>query len=410
MTRPALLAWSLCALALALVAVGVVLHVGSWNVVRGTGLTPRGFAVVLAVVFAVVGAFVASRVPHNSIGWIFAVSGLAAAAQYGAEQVAYVASAQAGSTLLAPAAIVVLILGATNSISTSIALLFLFPTGRFLGRRDRIVGIAGIGSSAAVAIGMLTVIEVLPVPFAGIMNPLARQGAATLAIPLATPALIVAIGSVVMGVRTLVVRFRRSKGVERQQLKWFVVVWTLAGITLVLTYVALTFFYMVGASAASAEPPLFVRLPVWLNIATFVLIAPALGVAILRYHLYDIDLLVNRALVYGATTAGIAVAFLVGIVVLQAVLRPLTNGSELAVAASTLASFALFQPLRRRMQDAVDRRFYRARYDAGRTLDAFSARLRDEVDLEALRAELVGAVHKTLQPAHADVWFRERVR
>jgi hypothetical protein len=406
MTRAALLAWSLCALALTLVVVGVVLHIGSWNVVRGTGLTPRGFAIVLAVAFAVVGAFVASRVPHNSIGWILAVSGLASAAQYAAEQVAYVASAQAGSTLLVPAAIVVFILGATNSISTSIGLLFLFPTGRFLGRRDRVVAIAGIASAATLAIGTLTVFELLPVPFAGIANPFARRGAATLANPLATPALLVVLGSTVMGVRTLVVRFRRSTGVERQQLKWFVLVWTLAGITLVLTYVALTGFYLVGGTAPSAEPPLLVRLPVWLNIGTFVLIAPALGVAILRYHLYDIDLLINRALVYGATTAGIAVAFLAGIAVLQAALRPLTTGSELAVAASTLASVALFQPLRGRIQRTVDRRFYRSRYDAAQTLDAFSQRLRDEVDLESVRTELVAAVRDTVQPAHASVWLR----
>ena len=136
----------------------------------------------------------------------------------------------------------------------------------------------------------------------------------------------------------------------------------------------------------------------------------AIGIAILRYRLYDIDVLINRALVYGATTAMIGVAFFAGIVVLQAILRPLTGGSEVAVAASTLLSFALFQPLRHRIQGVVDRRFFRSRYDAVRILDAFSSRLRDEVDLDAVRADLVDAAHRTVQPVHANVWLRERVR
>jgi branched-subunit amino acid ABC-type transport system permease component len=112
--------------------------------------------------------------------------------------------------------------------------------------------------------------------------------------------------------------------------------------------------------------------------------------------------------VYGATSAAIALTFFAGIVVLQALLRPLTSGSELAVAASTLASFALFQPIRRRVQDAVDRRFYRSRYDAVRTLDSFAVRLRDEVDLDAVRADLLGSVQQTVAPAHMSLWLRIR--
>jgi hypothetical protein len=141
-------------------------------------------------------------------------------------------------------------------------------------------------------------------------------------------------------------------------------------------------------------------------IAAFMTMPVAIGIAILRYRLYDIDVLINRALVYGTTSAGIAIAFFAGIVVLQALLRPVTSGSEVAVAISTLASVVLFQPLRSRVQSAVDRRFYRSRYDAARTLDAFSVRLRDEVDLDAVRADLVRAVHETVQPAHASVWLR----
>lgn len=133
-----------------------------------------------------------------------------------------------------------------------------------------------------------------------------------------------------------------------------------------------------------------------------------LAVAILRHRLYDIDLLIKRTVVYGATSAAIATTFFLGIVALQAALRLFTSGSELAIAASTLVSFALFQPIRRRIQNAVDRRFDRSRYDAARTVDGFAERLRDEVDLDELRADLLGAVQLTMAPAHASLWLRVR--
>jgi hypothetical protein len=137
-------------------------------------------------------------------------------------------------------------------------------------------------------------------------------------------------------------------------------------------------------------------------------LAPVMvGVAVLRYRLYDIDVLINRALVYGATTAAIAVTFFGGIVVLQAALRPLTGGSEVAVAASTLVCFALFQPIRGWVRSTVDRRFYRARYDAAQTLDAFASRLAGEVDLDAVGAELAEAVSETVRPAHVSLWLRD---
>ena len=136
------------------------------------------------------------------------------------------------------------------------------------------------------------------------------------------------------------------------------------------------------------------------------LIPISVAIAILRYRLYDIDLLINRTLVYAGTTAVIGGAFFGGIVLLQTLLRPFTTGSELSVAASTLVSFALFQPLRRRIERAVDQRFYRSRYDAVRTVDAFSERLRDEVELDALRGDLLTVVGDTMQPAHASLWLR----
>jgi hypothetical protein len=189
---------------------------------------------------------------------------------------------------------------------------------------------------------------------------------------------------------SVVVRFLRSTGDARQQLKWF------AFATVV---VALSFpFTFLGAG------PWF---GVVLNVMSYG-VPVAIGIAVLRYRLYDIDVVIERTLVYGTTTAAIGAAFFGGIVVLQTILRPLTSGSELAVAISTLVSVALFQPLRGRVQDAVDRRFYRSRYDAARTLDDFSVRLRDQVALDSVRADLLDAVRDTVQPTHASVWLRER--
>jgi len=189
---------------------------------------------------------------------------------------------------------------------------------------------------------------------------------------------------------SVVARFRAARGIERQQMK------TLAfgGFVLAL-----------GAAAGGGlqEQGKFGQL---FFIATLQVVPIAVAVAVLRYRLYDIDVLINRALVYGATTAAIAVAFFAGIVILQTALRPITGGSELAVAASTLVCFALFQPIRRRMQSTVDRRFYRSRYDGARTLDRFSAELTGEVDLAAVRGSLIEAVGETVQPTHASVWLR----
>ena len=406
MRRPAVFAWSLCAIALSIAVVGCVLHVVSWNVVRPSGLTPRGFALLLAIAYAVVGAVIASRAPRNAIGWIFAVAGVAAATQYAVEQVVYVMSEQSGSPLLAPAAVVMLVLGAINSLATAIALLYLFPTGRFLDAQDRVFAIVGIAASVISVGAMLAVVEAIPVPFAGIANPLVRPDAAVFAVPLAMSAMLAAIASIAMGVRSLRRRFSLSTGIERQQLRWFVFVWTLTGITLVLAYATMGVFFAARGEQFLVEPPLVVRVAVWLNILTFVLIAPAIGVAILRYRLYDIDVLIRRTVVYTVLSAVLIAAYLIGLASFQAILAPITSGSAVAVAISTLAVVALFQPMRTRIQAAVDRRFYRSQYDAERTLDAFSIRLRDELDLDSVRADLVDAVQRTMQPAHASIWLR----
>jgi len=211
----------------------------------------------------------------------------------------------------------------------------------------------------------------------------------TLAVPLAFAFLAISWAAVV-------IRFRRSRGIERLQIKWF-----LYAVGVVVVAVA-TLFPLAFLGNVIPDEVFFFAFTF-----SFMLIPLSVGVAILRYRLYDIDHLINQTLVYGVTTGAIAITFFGGIVVLPALLRPLISGSEVAVAVSTLVGFALFQPLRGRVQSAVDRRFYRSRYDAARTLDTFSVRLRDEVDLDAVRGGLLDAVRETVQPAHASVWLRE---
>jgi hypothetical protein len=204
------------------------------------------------------------------------------------------------------------------------------------------------------------------------------------------------IGSVVAAIAAIGGRFRRATGIERQQLKWFAYGTAWIPGVVILAVVQSTVLPRDLSNAIGTE--------LWPLSAAGIPVAA--GIAILRYRLYDIDVLINRTLVYGVLSAVLAATYFSSVLVFETVLRPLTAGSEVAVALSTLAVVALFAPLRTRIQAAVDRRFYRARYDAVWTLDDFSARLRDEVDLDAVRADLVRAVRDTVQPAHASVWLR----
>jgi hypothetical protein len=195
------------------------------------------------------------------------------------------------------------------------------------------------------------------------------------------------------------VRLVRATGVERQQIKWFAyaVAATTGG----------TILYII---------PSFIDTPLWfervgfaLNVAVAPAIPVAIGIAILRYWLYEIDTLINRTLVYGVLTAMLAAVYFGSVAATQAIFRALTGQEQqpqLAIVISTLVIAALFNPLRRRIQSFIDRRFYRRKYDAAKTLEAFSAKLRDETDLDALNAELVGVVRETMQPAHVSLWLR----
>jgi len=206
-----------------------------------------------------------------------------------------------------------------------------------------------------------------------------------------SPALFIA------AVFSLFVRLRRAVGVERQQLKWLA--YAAGGLAIVVILVIITL---------AIDTP---RWYDWSANVIFVAVIPgvpiAIGIAILRYRLYDIDLLINRTLVYGSLTVTLVALYFGGIVVLQRLFVVLSGQqSTLAVVASTLLIAALFNPLRRRIQSFIDRRFYRSKYDARKTLEAFSAKLRDETDLEALNEDLVGVVKETMQPAHVSLWLR----
>jgi hypothetical protein len=205
----------------------------------------------------------------------------------------------------------------------------------------------------------------------------------------------------------LLLRFRRSTGAERQQIKWIAVVAPIGVVLAVGMYGGVALLgagSMSSASRGIAGPFLLLVAGAMLSIG---LVPVTIGIAILRYRLYDIDLLINRTLVYGGLTATLAAAYVGAIALFQLALQPFTEQSQLAVAASTLLVAALFQPVRAGIQGAVDRRFYRQKYDAVQTLESFGARLRTHVDLESLRTEVVAAARETVQPRHASLWLRE---
>jgi hypothetical protein len=199
-----------------------------------------------------------------------------------------------------------------------------------------------------------------------------------------------------LAVISLFVRFHRARGIERQQIKWFA---SAAALTFAWIFL---FEQLLGAEGGVLEA---------IGAVSSLVLVPSIpiatGIAILRHRLYDIDLIINRTLVYGALTALLVAVYVGTIVVLQGLLRALSGQeSQLAIVASTLVIAALFNPLRRRIQSFIDKRFYRSNYDARKMLEAFSAKLRDETDLEALNNELVGVVRETMQPAHVSLWLR----
>jgi hypothetical protein len=399
------LAWGLWVATVALIPVAVVL-----GVITVDAPLPQDredfLPLVLAMcaqgfVFATTGAAVASRRPGNPIGWIFCGMGLSLAlcaaaygyGDYGIYEGADVPFAEYAGWLTSWLFILPVFIGPSVT-------LFLFPTGRAASPRWRrvfwilVVGAIGTVLWSALEPGNL-------VSYPDTTNPLGVGGTAGDVVSALNDVGEIGLAplSFLVALASMVVRFRRSAGLERQQIKWVAYAASVMAVSFALSFVAGT------------------TLPTWASDALFLLgfaafggIGVAAGLAILRYRLYDIDVVINRTLVYSSVTALLAGAYLGLVLLFQLAFQPVTEGSGLAVALSTLAVAGLFRPARARMQALVDRRFFRQKYDAQRTLESFATRLREEVDLDALRAELTGVVAETMQPAHVSLWLKEAGR
>ena len=387
------LAWSLCALALVLTAISVLLLGLNYS---HTSTQVYGYwseSTVIPIGFSIIGAFIASRLPANPLGWLFcAAASVSAVAHLSGEYAIYALLAQP-DTLPAGKALAWLTSWVWILFIGCITLsLLLFPDGRLPRRRWAwlawlTVLLTSVGAVwQAFSPGVIDSLGTIRNPLGYESLPRANEPVQIMVFAL----LFVVVAS------SLTVRMRRARGIERQQIKWPAYTAVMAASGSVLTY-------------NIAEP---IDAP-WLEWISFVIVMAALvcfpisvGIAIVRYRLYDIDVLINRTLVYGSLTATLVALYFGVIVVLQGIFVALTGQqSTLAVVASTLLIAALFTPMRRRIQGFIDRRFYRNKYDAAKTLEAFSARLRNETDLEALTDDLIGVVSETMQPAHVTLWL-----
>ncbi len=386
------LAWSLCVLSLSLTGLSLIL--------LALNLSYPGVHIfdywlentVAAAGFSTVGGVIISRRPNNIIGWLLSAAGfLLGLNHFSCEYAIYTSLAQPGSL---PADEAAAWLAYWLFVPPSALLVFmflLFPTGRLASSRWR--WFAGFSVIAA-SIGGVSMAFSSKVTYLGpVPNPLGIENLRSVD-PIVEPFLFTLL---LLAASSMFVRLRRTTGVERQQIKWF-------------AYAA-----AVAVSGQIVGHSLFVATDAsWLRWAGVipgmvgVLGMPvAMGIAILRYRLYEIDLIINRTLVYGALTAILVMVYLGSVVLLRGLIFGFTGrSSQLAIVASTLAVAALFNPLRRRIQSFIDKRFYRSKYDAAKTLEAFSAKLRDETDLDALSDDLVSVVRETMQPVHVSLWLR----
>jgi hypothetical protein len=390
------LAWSLCGLSLVLTALSLFLFALNLSYSDAHVYDYWLQNAVQAVSFSIIGAIIASRLPANPVGWLFCAAACTIAVPcLSAEYAIYTLVARPESSLPIGEALAWLTFWAwIPSIGCIVLSLLLFPNGRLPSSRWRwlawltvlvtIVGAVWVALSPG-AIGNL----------GSIPNPLGIEGLPRGYKPVQT---IMSALLLVVAVSTLGLRLLRTRGIERQQIKWpaFVAVMAAAG----------SILYDTAISEAIGLR--------WLEWAGYAVVIAALvgfpisiGIAIVRYRLYEIDTLINRTLVYGSLTAILVAIYFGAVVLLQRLFVALTGEkSTLAVVVSTLVIAALFNPLRGRIQGFIDRRFYRSKYDAAKTLEAFSAKLRNETDLDALSDDLVGVVRETMQPSHVSLWLR----
>jgi hypothetical protein len=375
---------------------------GSWS---GGGIWIALAIVVAIVTYPAAGWLIAARRPENPIGWLLLAVGfswgLTATSTY-ADYTIKLHNDLPGGALVAAvgSAFWLPAIGITGTF-----LLLLFPDGHLPGRRWRYVAWATVVAMGAALTGLIF----RPGPLAdagypGEQNPV---GIGVIGGPVLTTAdwlaILVVVAMMVASAASLVVRYRRARGLERQQVKWLA--GAAAGVASAYAVVVPLGGYV---DPSSQDTPVWLSAAQTLSLLSFCLIPVAIVFAVLRYRLYDIDVIIRRTLVYAVLVASLAALYLGGVTLIGGVLRDVTGGSgAIGVTVSTLAVAGAFQPLRARIQRMVDRRFYRGRYDAARTLEAFSGRLREQVEIETVSGEVLDVVRQTLQPAHVSLWLRE---
>jgi len=387
--RQARLAWGVCLLIIALVLVKTPLLVPLLGGASVNNPVAESLFQALSIPFAAVGALIGARRPANRVGWLLLVGALSLSST----QLAWIYVLSVASDG-GPGSGLVGWLGnwlPWPAFGALILLLLLFPNGRLLSRRWQPIAWAAIAWCVVTMLFMALYPQLIAdqrlqntIGLTGRAGELMQglQSSALAGIPLAL---------VLLAALSLLLRFRRSQGVERQQLKWF-------------AYVVALVIANIAVSSIDRRLGVVSGVLHWLLIMC---IAGAIGLAILRYRLYDIDRIINRTLVYGLLTAILGLIYAGTVLILGLVFGGVTEDPpSWTVAGATLAVAALFQPARRRIQAVVDRRFNRRKYNAAKTVEAFSARLRDEVDLDALSAELLAVAHQTMQPTSAALWLR----
>lgn len=397
------LAWSLWALTVVLMALTVVFTV-LYPLSRdaASNAVNFGIAILFVAAFQTVGALIASRRPENPIGWVFCGMALAlVAAVFFGNYAQYSLVVEPGALPRAETAAWVGNWIWLVALSPLGFFLLLFPDGHPPSPRWRWV--ARLQAAALVSWFVSQAFAPGPLLNAGyqsVDNPYGIEAAGGVLKAIGAVSGFLLLVTVLASAFSIVVRFRRSRGDERRQIKWV----AYAG-----AMVALVIILQLPIETALPETDALVEVLNLSLVVSLTSVPIAAGVAILKYRLYEIDAIINRTLVYAMLTATLVLVYVGGVVSLQYAFRAFTGSeSQLAVVASTLAIAALFVPLRRRVQGFVDRRFYRSKYNAAKTLEAFSTKLRDETDLDRLGDELVSVVRETMQPAHASLWLRGR--
>jgi hypothetical protein len=389
---PRRLSRAACVIALAFLAGSITLRILAQTAGGHPEIaSPLSTAVEAAAIssFTLVGVVLVARRPENPIGWLMLLPLDFANAYAEYTLLAHPDSPLPGGEIAAAADTATW----TPFVASVLLLLLLFPGGRFPSTRWRVIGwYVAVGAAVSFVSSLLKYRE-LDGPYVGLENPLAVLSSfATYDLTgylVVLPAMLL----VPVAAFDLISRFRRSRGEERQQFRWL----AFSGAVVV------GYFPVYLALGSVAD-----ELGYMLFTLTLMSLPISIGVAVLKYRLYEIDRLVSRTLVYSALTAILATTYVGLVAGLQALLRPVSGGTDLAIVVTTLIVAALFLPARRRVQDAVDRRFNRRAYDAARTVDAFSARLRQQIDLDTLRYELLAVVDETMQPERSSLWLRSR--